>query len=192
MRVAFIGLMRSGKDTSAAYFVEKYGGTIVSFAAPLYEMQREIYRIAGLPEKKDRGLLQWLGTEWGRSIDENIWVNVALNKIKSIPESENVYVTDCRFENEEKALRELGFIFVMLHAPQHSLEARGASKLQHESEKFAASYKNADINVTNDGSLQELHEKLEMAHKLIKTHPSISSSISVSSLPKTAENLPIC
>lgn len=171
MKIAFMGLMRSGKDTSAAYFIEKFGGTIVSFAAPLYEMQKEIYRIAGLPEKKDRSLLQWLGTEWGRSIDPNIWVNVAINRIKSIPETENVYVTDCRFENEEKALRELGFTFVMLKAPTQDLIERGASGTQHASEKFAAEYIGADITVYNNAGLSELYAQLDKTYLDVVSNP---------------------
>lgn len=191
-----MGLMRSGKDTSAAYFVSNFGGTIVSFAAPLYEMQKEIYRIAGLPESKDRKLLQWLGTEWGRSIDENIWVNVAINKIKSMPESENIYVTDCRFANEEKALRELGFSFVMLKAPKEALVERGASGTQHESEKFASTYEGADITIYNNAGLKELHAELDKAYFILKddakTPFSASSSVSPSSLPKRAANQLIC
>jgi hypothetical protein len=174
MRVAFMGLMRSGKDTSAAYFIEKFGGTIVSFAAPLYEMQKAIYNIAGLPEKKDRMLLQWLGTEWGRAIDQNIWVNVAVNRIKETPEDTNIYVTDCRFENEEKALRELGFTFVMLKAPIQDLVERGASGTQHESEKFAASYTGADFTIANNAGLSELYHELDKVYYFLNPTTQLS------------------
>lgn len=55
--------------------------------------------------KKDGELLQWLGTEWGRKIDKDIWVKIVqtrINRIMSNTWAENniFIISDCRFENE--------------------------------------------------------------------------------------------
>ena len=62
---------------AAEYLISKHGGKVLKFADPLYEMQAEIYKIAGLKHNsntKDRKLLQLLGTDWGRNTKfPNIW-----------------------------------------------------------------------------------------------------------------------
>lgn len=161
MRVAFIGKMRAGKDTCCDYYTAKFEGINLKFAAPLYEIQSAVYKIAGLEEKKDRLLLQWLGTEWGRSIDENIWVNVLARKIDALPEKTNIFISDCRFENEERMLREKGFVFIKIEAADEKLQERGASLVTHSSEHFASSYQGADYIIKNDSTLAKLYEKLD-------------------------------
>lgn len=57
---------------------------------------------------KDRKLLQWLGTEWGREMDKDIWVKVLKEKINiAVGVCDNdrplFIVADCRFENEAEA-----------------------------------------------------------------------------------------
>jgi hypothetical protein len=192
MRLAFMGLMRSGKDTSLDYVKGKIGGKALRFADPLYEIQKAVYQIVGLPEKKDRTLLQLVGTEWGRhTIDQNIWVNVVVDRIKKEKPETNLFIADCRFANEEKALRELGFEFIMLKAPVQALTERGASNVTHESEWFAANYTGADYTILNNGTLEELHAELDKVLALIQLVEA-SSSASHASLPKRAENQLIC
>lgn len=82
-----------------------------TFAAPLYKMHDQVQNVlreAGMnPPKKDRVLLQLLGTEWGRqTLGENIWVDLLLGSTKKWDESfeddevRYVIVSDCRFVNE--------------------------------------------------------------------------------------------
>jgi len=190
MRIAFCGLMRSGKDTSADYFQQKHSGIILKFADPLYEMSAACFKIAGIEPFKHRGMLQYLGTEVFRAIDPNIWVNLLLKKLDN-PSLTNIYCTDMRFANEEEALRGAGFIIVKLEAPQESLTERGAALTTHESERFMLSYKDADYTIINDGTLEDLHAKLDILYQAIQSS-SNSSSISPSLLPKKAESQLIC
>ena len=86
MRVAFIGKMRSGKDTAAEFLLERSRAAIIKFADPLYDMQEAIYTIADLPydeNTKDRRLLQLLGTEWGREKDPDLWLNIFEKTVNS-------------------------------------------------------------------------------------------------------------
>lgn len=94
----------------------------IIFAGSIYQMHdycRNILLEAGIltPEQlktKDRDLLLFLGTKWGRdSIDKDVWVKLAKHKAKVFTEKqgslyENIIfiVSDCRFENELNAFPE--------------------------------------------------------------------------------------
>jgi hypothetical protein len=115
------GKMGSGKSTLQNTLLQKIFsghkglvGVGRNFADPLYEMHdfcRGVLRESGIPfddTKKDRVLLQFLGTEWGRkTISEDVWVKALQYRIikdsarysKMGLESVHV-VSDCRFKNE--------------------------------------------------------------------------------------------
>lgn len=139
MKLAILGKMRSGKDTVANFLKNEFGGQIIKFADPLYEMQKAIYNIADLPyteNTKDRKLLQYLGTQWGReTIDSGLWVNLMDKKLSNeLTNETNLYCTDCRFPNEAFLLRRHGFHFVRVERSEEDRIAAGASNLDHESE----------------------------------------------------------
>jgi hypothetical protein len=55
-----------------------------------------------------RRLLQKLGTEGIRSIDEDFWVKAAAKLINDQPNDARLVFTDCRFPNEAKAIQKAG------------------------------------------------------------------------------------
>lgn len=76
-----------------------------------------------------RILMQTLGTEWGRKINPDCWLNVWRSQL---PQTGLVVVPDVRFENEAQAIRDLGGILIhvtrpvtadMLEVPAHASEA---------------------------------------------------------------------
>ncbi len=83
MIVGISGKMGSGKST-AAESLKSLGRPvcILKLAAPLYAIQNFIYNaIAPVytpPEGfvKDRKLLQWIGTDFGRSLDRDLWTKL--------------------------------------------------------------------------------------------------------------------
>lgn len=83
---------------------------------------RGIYMEKG--QTKDGFLLQWLGTEWGRAIDRDIWVNLAFKNWKEqcsgLTEGQNVIIIDDgRFENEFDSVAQTpDRIMVRLEAPE--------------------------------------------------------------------------
>ena len=119
MKIVLIsGKMGSGKTTLANALCHKYHDGFVflkNFADALYLIHAYcrgfLYRAKIKPEgEKDRKLLQWLGTEWGRAIDPDIWVKILKSEIEEIicerrdegfdPGTDLFIVADCRFENE--------------------------------------------------------------------------------------------
>lgn len=77
------------------------------FAEPLYRMHDAIrsilrdYKYDNYDyDNKDGRLLQLLGTEWGRSQDQQRWVTLLQNQIRMLPSDAVAAIEDCRFENE--------------------------------------------------------------------------------------------
>lgn len=138
--VLISGKQGSGKTTLSAALVKrleaKKGSRAVvqKFAGPLYKMHDYclgLLKSAGIERDivKDGPLLQLLGTEWGRkTVDENVWVALALAEIKKSVEMyssfENLYVIldDCRFPNELEAIP--GAIRVRLECDSYTRKNR--------------------------------------------------------------------
>ena len=77
-RIVFIGKMASGKSFASSILQKIYPDTEkLSFATPLKEIAVTHFQMT----TKDRNLLQIIGTT-GRAIDENVWVNKLLDKMR--------------------------------------------------------------------------------------------------------------
>ena len=109
--IAFSGKMGVGKSTAIERIYAKSNGVVhlVKFAQPLYDMQEFIYRrISSVVQRpanftKDRKLLQWLGTDWGRGMKETLWVDLFKAQVEKILDHNPTAVIVCddvRFDNE--------------------------------------------------------------------------------------------
>ena len=158
--------MGSGKDTAAEYLCDKYTGVAHSFAAPLYDILKYAQRVCNFKERKDRAFLQFVGTEWARDQDPNIWVNIAL---KTTPEDGNVFLSDVRFKNELTALKKAGWFCVRVERASQSQRA-GTGTSDHTSETELDTIPEEDWNhvVQNDGDLSQFYSKLDKMIATIK------------------------
>lgn len=159
--IGIAGKARSGKDTAANYLLEKLGDdwSSASFADPMKAMLGVIGvncsdAAKDLPKNQygvsTRHMLQTLGTEWGRDgIGSDFWIDV----FEMYNAGQSVIVPDVRFENEAELIREHG---VLIH-----VQGRGGISGNHVSEK-SLPVKDGDIVISNDGSLSELYEKLDL------------------------------
>ncbi len=119
--VLISGKMGSGKTTLANELNNRASHRWVVnqliFAGPIYELHDLIlarmmgWKIPIPTSKKDRKLLQLLGTDWGRaSYGDNVWVDIMRNEIQERIENDFTEVgphiqalfviSDCRFRNE--------------------------------------------------------------------------------------------
>jgi dephospho-CoA kinase len=118
--------MGAGKSTAAKYLNEFHGYAIVSFAGPLKEIAKRITPDGLIDKVRDRSLLQFLGADYFRAIDENFWV-------KKFQQTASMYhdVTndDARFDNEFDlfANNDYGYLIYVDADPQ-IVEARLASR----------------------------------------------------------------
>jgi hypothetical protein len=160
IRIAFGCQARVGKDTSALYLSRHLKDVkIVSFAQPLYEIMTYAQKTCGFDLAKDRKFLQWIGTEWARSIDPDIWVKLLISKIKQLDNTSSIIVTDVRFVNEFEALKKEGFTMVRLI---RDLCTTDSTIITHASET-SATYADLpwDYIINNNSTIENLYMQLD-------------------------------
>lgn len=169
--IAFNGGYGSGKSTACNLLRDRHLSrlALVKFAQPLYDIQEFAYRriAAAYPRKadfaKDRKLLQWLGTEWGRGLREDLWVKLwqsEVNYTRANPECDIILNDDIRFDNEARAVREMGGFIIRIerdHAAAHALGGTGI--VNHASENGLPAHF-IDRVVTNNGTIEEFEQAL--------------------------------
>lgn len=165
--VGITGRAGAGKDTIADYLVSQHGFTKLSFAAVLKTMMHA----AGFPEPANREdkekpidgfsftwreAAQKLGTEWGRALDQDLWVKVmerhlqnAANLYAATPNHARFVFSDVRFENEAAMIRRLGGKMLFVHGRAADLGANAA----HASEAGIELHPNVDLTIDNSGDL---------------------------------------
>jgi len=128
--IALSGLAGSGKDTVADVLSMNARCERVAFADPMKQFAREVFEFShdqlygpsamrNAPDPRytrpngealtPRFALQTLGTEWGRNCDPSLWAKVGVRRAIELEKAGLVAViTDCRFINEAKLVREAG------------------------------------------------------------------------------------
>ncbi len=153
----------------------KHSVRLVKFAQPLYDMQEMIYdridRVYQRPSdfKKDRKLLQWLGTDWGRdTISTTLWVDLwkaaaqeAGYDAAYYQRQEAVIVCDdVRFDNEAETVRSMGGTVIKLTRPDNTSHAEGGVGIVAHKSELGVSPSLIDHTVENNGTLEEFRQKL--------------------------------
>ena len=145
--IGLIGLAGSGKDTAAdALMFTHYR---CSFASRLKSIARTL-GWNGEKDERGRAFLQDLGMAV-RRFDEDTWVRLLREEIS--PPIQQLVFTDVRFQNEADFVRSIGGIVVRIVRP-------GIIAQNHESE-LKQSEVPADIEIVNDGSVADLHNKIK-------------------------------
>lgn len=158
MRLAFGVKARVGKDTAAQYFINTRGGVTLSFATPIYDIMHYAQRTCGFEPIKDRKFLQYVGTDWARYQNPDVWVNALLRKLRDIPETTNVFVTDLRFPNELAVLKKEGFKCVCI--TRNGLNETSSDT--HTSENAFRNYDDFDYIIGNNESLEAFYQNLKI------------------------------
>jgi hypothetical protein len=178
MIIGLTGYKGSGKDAAMEQLVsnnpEYYDWARVKFAGCLKEMLEAYLRFNGVnydeaheiiegslketpteyfQGKTPRHAMQTLGTEWGRDImGTSIWVDSALRCCAMF---DNSFITDVRFPNEVKAIKDSGGYVIRITRPS----TMRPEDEKHPSEVLMDSLP-ADYEIVNDGTLEELEQKL--------------------------------
>ena len=174
MRLGFSGKMRSGKDTAADYMTEKLGSfgyniQRLSFAGTLKRIGSYIQQECGFPVERDRELYQWLGTDYGRKRNPNVWTDALERQITTLEaegDVDAILVTDVRFPNEVEMLHRRGFTLVRVSANPALRLFRGADPdcLEHLSEVALDELDRReafDWMIQNEGSLDDFKRVLD-------------------------------
>jgi hypothetical protein len=166
LRYAFVAQMQSGKDRACNLLVDKFGGDLMAFAKPVYEIEEFIWKTVGLPVPTDkkvrRPILQLVGTEIGRDcIDKDIWLNVFQRRLGEMNFG-NVFVSDLRFANEVERVKKLGFKVFKITRPDEERLKHATSHESHPSETEMADIPDGAYTaiISNDGTLDEFDQKI--------------------------------
>jgi hypothetical protein len=188
MLIGVVGLIGSGKDTVAERLAQKHNFRKDSFAKSLkdavssmFNWDREMLEgktdeSRAWREKPDvfwskrfgkdvtpRWVLQHFGTEVMRQgMHDAIWIDSCLARYKGEP----TVISDTRFENEIKTIRESGGKIILVKRGQDPdwftsyVEGNIIPKNIHSSE-YAWAKSDFDYVIKNDGTLEELYTKID-------------------------------
>lgn len=119
--IGITGRARSGKDTAADVLKYRLGLHKYALGGPLKDMLKTGFGDHFHEGDRDgicketgvsyRRMMQTLGTEWGRGLNDNIWLNLAQTRWEQIQKSKlyaGMVISDVRFPNEAEWIRERG------------------------------------------------------------------------------------
>lgn len=180
MLIGITGQKFSGKSTVAKMLSEMLGYKVVSFADKLKDVtcvlsgctreQLEDYEFkecefvpnhlkpycGGAEFPTYRAFLQHFGSEVMRSINDNIWIDCTLDNC-----GENAIISDVRFPNEAKAIKEQGGIIIRV-------ERKGLQSSDTHSSETAMKQIVPDIIIDNNGDLRALYGNVSALVELWK------------------------
>jgi hypothetical protein len=177
--IGFAGKKRVGKDTAGEYLCSQYGFERMAFADPLKRVCAIMFGLSDeqlygeLKETVDirynytpRQILQKFGTEMIREKlhetfplmgdSSQFWIDCFKREYSNSDSNgvnELVCVTDVRFENEAKAIIDLGGIVILI-------ERGFGSEDTHSSEKIDISDSLISYRIDNNGTIEQLYEQI--------------------------------
>lgn len=187
MIIAFAGRKQSGKTTSAQFVINEYVNTFTNNNAKIYNFADPLktdvcMNIFGLKfeqcygtdlQKNElvncywdnkqltaREVMQLVGTDMFRKLQNNVWADATILKIKN--EKPNLAViADCRFPNEVDVVKNAGGLVIKLN--------RNPFNSDHPSETALDinnyDYDNFDLVVPND--TMSIHEQNNMIYTFL-------------------------
>ncbi len=177
--VAFLGSKRVGKDTSADYLIRSYGYEKYALADPMKQAVQSLFHFSedqlwgDAKEVVDpywqvtpREIMQFIGID---TLFEGLATRFphlghtfylrAFDRWRDDHPKSLVVISDLRMQEDVIALKKMGALIIRIKRPEIMLEDT------HVSEAQVASVTGYDITIVNDGTIEELEEKINMAIK---------------------------
>ena len=191
MIIGISGKAGSGKDTAAKMLEVLYANPdisyedfvnkryknfadiqIVHFADTLKETAQVLFRIGEWETNTQEGkkttinwigktvreLLQGIGQGLRDAIDPNLWVKILFANTEGWS---NYIIADVRYPNEIYAIKERNGVLLRI-------DRKGAGAGNHSSETALDNYKEWDVHIENNGSIEDLFEAMKI---FIKKYP---------------------
>lgn len=181
--IGVYGKARAGKDTLSDYLSSRMHLRKYAFAEPLKQMLKSVFgdnfhtgdreRICPEAGVSYRTLMQTLGTEWGREINPNLWVNLVAKRwaetqedfatgprIEDHPLTQGMIISDVRFDSEARWIKEQGGILIEIDRPGTNVVGIAG----HASEQ-GISPGLTNVKVHNTSDVAYLHSTLDRLMK---------------------------
>lgn len=182
MIIGFNGSMGVGKSTAIKVIQDNLHlkTVVLKFAQPLYDMQEMIYRrinsVYERPENfvKDRKLLQWLGTDWGREISETLWVDLWMQQVAvHLNKGFIVLCDDVRYDNEAELIKKLKGSIIKITSNKNSDRINVKAGIPNHKSESGVHPDFVDFVVENNDTLEKFENTLNKVYKHIL--PSITT-----------------
>jgi hypothetical protein len=177
MLIGFNGKMGVGKSEAIKTLNEVSNRPVelIKFAGVLYEIQELIYaKISPVYTRppnfvKDRKLLQWLGTDWGReTISENIWVDLWKAKVvEALGRGSTVVCDDVRFDNEAELVKSLGGLVVQITSNRTDERIDTKAGIANHASEAGIKESFIDFALVNNGTLEQYKESLLRLYSMV-------------------------
>lgn len=177
--IALKGHGGSGKSTAAGLLVDQ-GYEKTSFAEPMRRMLEAIgveheamtdsvrkeSPCSVLSDATPRVAMQTLGTEWGRTLSPDFWVNLWKTRAAGfLALGRDVVIDDCRYPNEAEAVRSLGGFVIEIVGDEDEVASVGIAGHSSELQDF-----DPDITIVNGRkSLALLRADLDEALDVLRS-----------------------
>lgn len=191
----------TGKDAATGKFVELLEGrglkyTHGKFATPLRQVMETLLGIPMSVSESTEGknmvipsmgittgqCLQKLGTVLRETLYQGVMIDALMRGFKP---DERVIISDVRMKTEQIAVKQRGGIVILIDSNREvSAEAMAGRSSQHETERDLDGVQ-PDYVIKNNGTLEELYEKIE---KLVKEVFPEADHHSVTPTPSQQEN----
>jgi len=200
MIIGVCGFIGSGKDTVADYLVnfhefrrESYANTLKDAVAAVFGWDRDLLEGRSkearawrekvdkwwadrlhMPTLTPRWVLQYWGTEVARkNFHDDIWIASLENKLRK--SEDNIVISDCRFPNEIKSIKQAGGTIIWVKRgdlPPWYEDAKRANaginvsmnamkQLGIHASEWAWVGTEFDHEIDNDGTIQEMYDKVK-------------------------------
>lgn len=165
--IGIAGKARTGKDTIASCLVNWHGYRSMAFAEPItkfiidafapehWYLQNKEEAIPGI-DLSYREIAQRMGTDFFRNqIDKDIWVKALQRRMdrQTIHEA-RVVITDVRFENEAKWIRDHGGFII-------HVDRQDAPPARTHSSEDGIAVAEGDYIIDNNGTIDTLYRQID-------------------------------
>lgn len=182
-RISLVGLTGPagcGKDTVADLLERHHHFAKIALADPLkrgleamFGWQRHQWLNRNWKEAVDpdlgfspRKAMQTLGTEWGRGMNDELWIKVCTRQTKKLMDMSmlhqynGVVVSDIRFENEADMIRQQGG--VVIHLTRQNI-----ANVRHHTSENGIEFDRKDFLVHNNGPIDDTMTRIRWTLGLV-------------------------